>query len=405
MTISRLHRIEIFNLLSFDHQVFENIGDLGVIIGPNNSGKSNLFKILKSIRSGKLLDKKLIKFNSQKHPVKINLEFKFDRSKILEYFRDQASRLFREHSKDYLKNPKLFKFFKDNRFNPEESILLEEAFENIVYEFEVAPGSSYEIFIRRVTFKNGLISYNFVDRTSVGHEYSIRNMELSKPRKKLIANSNSFEWHFFPNSIFNTGFPNPGNQLLNNRSIFDKRVHSNPLLHFFLSPIIDFYSKMNMVVEDRSFLPFYKVEASTKPFHFEYDGENVPLKILSYNTNEKEKLEKLNHYLSKLYPNIKEINQNFLHQPDYSLYNIDYYPETNIPIEKYPLTIPYVLEEDLEYKLTFDKLGKGIQQLVTILVAILETKENGLLLIEEPELFIHPDLQKILLSIIEENLS
>ena len=80
MTISRLHRVEIFNLLSFDHQVFDNIGELGIIIGPNNSGKSNFFKILEILKPGQSLKKKYIKFNEKISSARILLEFKFEKS-------------------------------------------------------------------------------------------------------------------------------------------------------------------------------------------------------------------------------------------------------------------------------------------------------------------------------------
>jgi len=51
-------------------------------------------------------------------------------------------------------------------------------------------------------------------------------------------------------------------------------------------------------------------------------------------------------------------------------------------------------------KRTFNNVGKGMHQILVILTQLLQLEENSTLFIEEPELYIHPELQKKLLEII-----
>jgi predicted ATPase len=397
--------VEIFNLFSFDHQVFDNIGELGIIIGPNNSGKSNFFRILEILKSGQSLKKNYIKFNEKISSVRILLEFKFEKSKIRDFLNQNSEIFFGPHAKDYVSKPNLFRIYKDTTYKENEGLVIEEAFEKVIFEFGVTQARNYTIFIKRVSFQAKKFNFVFVNRRSADSKYNINKMELTNPTKSRQTINNSREWQYDPLLFSGQGLSIFSGSVFDNEDNFKERFGNEPFLSFFLKPIIKFSTKMNIIEENRFFHHFSKIDAKTTPLHFEANGNNFPTFILDYDTNQREKLNKLNYYLRKLYPNLKEINQNLLLYPISNLFDIDYNPYIHQNTPDFPMTIPYLLENDLSYKLTFDKLGKGIQQLVIILTAILETEEDGLLLIEEPELFIHPQLQKILLSIIKENLS
>ncbi len=47
----QIEKITFQNLLSFSQQEIDNLSNLNVLIGPNNSGKSNVFRILRNIHS------------------------------------------------------------------------------------------------------------------------------------------------------------------------------------------------------------------------------------------------------------------------------------------------------------------------------------------------------------------
>ncbi|UYP48561.1 hypothetical protein NEF87_004846 [Candidatus Lokiarchaeum ossiferum] len=403
MTISRLHRVEIFNLLSFDHQVFENIGELGVIIGPNNAGKSNFFKILEKIRPNQNLNHKFIMFDENPALAKIIINFKFEKLKLREFFVKNSKHIFRSRAKDYILDPESFKIYKNRQYDEKESLTIEEAFANIIFELILMPGSNNRVFIKKVSFQNEWFSHSFGEKKNLGSNYSFRILDLSNPTHVAKTIEKHQEWRYIPENIFHTSFPNSQKNMLDDKNYFEI-LKVEPFLYFFLKPIVNFHSKMRCIKEDRFFNHFSKIKETNDIKALDATGNKIPTLILEYDTNQRSKLDKLCNYLFRFYPSLLEINQNFLVKPDYALFDPKYNSELNRHISDFPITIPYLKEKKLDYKLTFDKLGKGIQQLVIILAFILETEEDGILLIEEPELFIHPQLQKILLSIIKENL-
>ena len=93
----RLSEIHITNFFGYENVFFEDLRNYNILIGQNNAGKSNLFKLLvelKNVIQGGRLDKnKLFDGNTEKH-ASISLYFKLNeefRKKLFTLLKNDVS--------------------------------------------------------------------------------------------------------------------------------------------------------------------------------------------------------------------------------------------------------------------------------------------------------------------------
>lgn len=372
MQNARLHKVRIKNILSFKESEFSEIGPFGVIIGTNNSGKSNFFRVLMDLELFYSMSQNYLFFGSEPKDAEILLEFKINEECLSKYYK-----LIKQTYKDF--KPKIPPMkFQNVKF---QDIL---SYITLIIRFERTSDNDMIPIINFFGFKNNDFNISLMDTTE-GNISPIRVYE--------------FDWRRYSSSISPSFFT----QLVKNQfnSTFRKVIERSEgsghrTFNFFIEIIRDFYKNMTIVLEHRQFISHNQGIPDEKLLG---DGSNFPNVLLNNSNNNKEMVEKLQRMLRGFYPDIVKLDQKLVKSNNKSV--INYYINDD-ELNGKTATIPYILEEPIKEKVTFEKLGKGIHQITIILTHLLQTRENGLLLIEEPELFIHPQLQKILFKYFKE---
>lgn len=369
----KIVHIEIDNFFSFKQSKFENISDYNVIIGKNNSGKSNLFKILEIIKND---------FSTSKNDYDSSILFDSD-----ENIKAKLSITFKL-SREY-KNEIFEEFYNHNYFK---GILPQ--------FFEKSEGESKDRF-RMIFINHGMLDavkilfcYNDPIRNLTLNKISILSEDLKEENVIFITEKTqhgpqyfTFESKHFQNAInlnqffdfsINKDLGEPYDSknlynLLNMRA--RKIIQDNRLVLKILNDII---LKLPNLLE---FVPSYRqfkdvddisdIDANSLLLN----GGNLGKFIYLKENNEKIWMTELNKELREFFPKLDILSQNVR------------------GLE----TVHYYKERGLQMPIRYKNKGSGIMQIALFLMFLNNYKKEKILFIEEPELYIFPGLQKKLM--------
>lgn len=412
--LARLYSVSVKNVLSFKSAKFNNIGKFGVIIGANNAGKSNFFKILKFLDTPSRLTnfangvdsiEKNFFFNGKKpEDAELSFDFKIEKINLITIFKN----IFKNHNipgiPDEILDIKVFhttKHISPENYPLEESISLLDKFQflKMRIKFFQKQGNIYP-YLHSLYFE--------IDREIPCVFYKINEFQtpIKYDQKKISWNQVARQSKYcvkegniiLSSEIFRMGSSQTSsglNFLKNNEETPEDKKFLN--FTFFIRNIIqNFFVLMKKIPEFRNFEYQQGLNSSSE---IKETGSNLPKYLFDCANNNKTNLKILEEMLQQFYPEITELDQNFIDDPNNQN---SFNPQLN-QLNANKVTVPYVIDS-LNEKLTFQKLGKGIHQILIILANMIETRNEGILMIEEPELYIHPQLQKILFSILKKEL-
>lgn len=371
----KISDIEINNFYSFKDAKFQDIKDYNVIIGKNNAGKSNLFRLLSNF---------IGLFNG----AKIEQNYLFNENINLDAYLSITFNLSEEYRKELFKyiynEGQLSNAFSRPNDCPEEwnenalQWLIEEGFYfkveikfgyynkwkslilNEINAFHKVDSISSTLLSQDKNDPSGLKFY-LIEKSNFTQKENLRDFfltTLNSNKFTLIAKESYIVNHF--NSILST--------LVDVNSII-----YNPLLSKILADILSLF-KDNFIHPIPAFRKFMRANDldDLEKAIISSDGSNISKLLASKKQNE------------TTWHN--EINEDF----------IDFFEE----IEEFTSrieqnsTIMHLKEKGLDCIFRLENIGGGILNIVHFLIYLKYLGQNKIILIEEPELFIFPGLQK-----------
>lgn len=366
-----LEKIELFHFLSYVRAEFSNLNNYNVLIGKNNSGKSNLFKIFRMLKGN---------FQNGNFPPGYIYENNntFEASIILSF---KLSKSFRWHLLQTLYKDK----YLDNFFISSEGLegyLKKDEWldKNVVIQWLIDKGYYSKIYIEircSNRIKNIYISQVSTKHKKIGRQILLEatfnektNQTLISGINKLRTGNKSIEKFFIAKSLTNIGSVSSNlKNFFNNIHIFS----DNPVL----SPLMD-------LLKDEFFNNIYLIP-DKRIFNKDSDRNNITSTILEPNGEN----------LVKFFHMKKVLNQDqWLLDLNRELH--EYLPDIiSVGQMVNPQERTYLIfkEREIDFDLLLENMGAGILNIIHFLVYIKELKENKILFIEEPELHLHPGLE------------
>lgn len=383
----KLTEIEIKNFLSYKYTKFSDLKNYNIIIGKNNSGKSNLLKVLKFIHDSIYgLNEKSISeliscflYNSDKE----NDAFVSFTFQLSDDFRREIFK--KLYNANYLNE-----VFKNNPLKELFTIYDDQKRSEISLNWMIKEG-----FLKKIKFtfayyklKNDLI----IQQIAGIHEKFKNPIPLfivSKEEKndlflhilnnEIQTKSNNFEEFFGSNIIEKSRQGYLGRSLkdtFNSLIGGSKLSESCDLIKIIIENFYEFFRNSIHYIPDKR---YFEGEADTSDIIntiLEPDGHNFVKYIYKkINTGEINWVNDFNKELAIYIPNIVEITQIIDRIKD---------KEKTILISK---------ERGLKVDVRLEHMGMGVLNVAFFLAYLKEIKEGTILIIEEPELFIFPGLQ------------
>ena len=366
-----LSEIEIKNLLSYKNAIFTKLKNFNVLIGKNNAGKSNLFKILQviktSLNNSKITQKILFDDNPELQG-EISLTFKFSDNYLKELLlKLHSMNSFLSILKDTLDIPKsdekeIINFIIKNQYYNSLKIKLTyiNNFPDILFLQGVylihKDNKSQSIFELRI--EDGKYSV-YVLRQSISDFENLMSMDEYIEYGKFEKVDQKY----------------PKTTLGN---FFRSYQYDNIYLSTLLPKIGDFFRDSLFFIPDNRNFPDMLETVGADTEILKEDGSTFIRYIFKQENNPEGKLwmEELNYELRDFFPNLRSLSQKFL---------------TN-------QTEVYYQENNLNIGIEKENMGAAILHISFFLSFLKNIKKESILLIEEPELFIYPGLQKLLLN-------
>jgi len=371
----KLKEIAIKNFLSYQNTTFKDLKNFNVLIGKNNSGKSNLFKIFTILKNGyeSASFSKNFLFDENESESEIILRFTLAnilRKKIFHilyrgnYLKEAFNRS--ENNKGYLKRGewnnenKAVKWLIDNKF-----------YQYLDLHIKYIPELN-NIFITEISLYNGMLK-----KSQVLFSTNLENNKLNSKYldlQKFINKHDSISEVFseVPSTKVELG-QTPYNNLFNNLHFFSKNSILQTLMKYISK---GFFEAINYIPDKRRFDKDSSRENIGKTI-LNTNGINLVKFLHKKKTlNKNEWLERFNKKLQNYIPEIEKLGD-----------TIDENTDNTVLISK---------EIGLDMELKFENFGAGILNIAYFIAFIMELDENAILYIEEPELFIFPGLQKLI---------
>jgi len=368
-----LKDLNLSNVYSFKDSQFIGLSQLSLLVGTNNSGKSNFFKIIENLQPFSNIDRDIIFTNANHDEVLLHYIFELSDeiiNYIIEYIKlySEKSRFINFNNLLIIDNGLTVNFF--------------EFLKNIHLQTKLyRGGTQYQNYVDLFGFLSEGKSINLIQYSEKGNYMTGINI-LNPNWKKIITNRSATTIDFAWTS--NNNPHNLSSQKLR-KSLYEKNnIDDFDFALFIYNEIIEFFEKLHKITEHRNF-------KSESPLSLEHDsiilesGANFPDILELFLHEDLELLSILRTLIGEFYPEVNEIWSESVRDNSNS----------SISIKSKPFIIEFT------EKRYFENLGKGIHQILIILTHLLQLGENYTLMIEEPELFIHPQLQKILYRIIQ----
>lgn len=352
MHLTKLH---IKNFKSFKDEtiIFDK---LNVLVGANASGKSNLISIFRFINN--IID--------------LGIENAISLAGGMEYMLNttisKSEPLYICFSLD----------FADDHFvrNISEINNLKLRFSSLDYEFEITPhkrGKDFTITKDRLQ----LNCFKEKDKVLVSDEsyVSIYERKGKKVRSRSINKINALDKKTYE-ELNNNMIPNQLVKYLNDVMLAKELILKNS---FFLIPIFIRFENLALIY-DFDTKAMKKTFSLTPSIHLEEDGSNIA-GILQELLKNKDKKRKLVNLLSDCLPFVQNISTE---------YNFDQ-------------SITYMIKEKYSSKpLYANFLSDGTVNVVALIVALYFERNNGIIILEEPERNLHPYLMSRLIDMAKE---
>ncbi len=368
-----LEKVEVKNFLSYKDTNFSDLKNYNVLIGKNNAGKSNLFKLFKLISRNITFENSYLFNNDDDLDASISLTFKLS---------------------DDLRREIFESLYKAN--------LLKNIFQKNEQKDEYLPVNVWNQITSAVAW---LLTKNFLNGLILTIKYSIifkwlyiesirgihKSLDKSIPllstaqegnnalvhfiTNEIQVNSNNF-LIFFGQQLSTKKYGYPGGSIPAALSSLAKSdmFKDSLLMRILLTKLNDYFKDLFVYIPAyRSFLKIHPTkEAESRKL--EENGENFIQFIFKQENSPEGKIwmEGLNNDLKIFFPNLRTFSQEFGND------------QTEV----------YFFEDNLDMKVNKDFMGSALLHIAFILSQLKEVEENKIILIEEPELFIFPGLQK-----------
>ena len=371
----RISDIEIKNFYSFKNAKYHNIKDYNVIIGKNNAGKSNLFKLLDNFialfKDGKI-EKNYLYNENVNLDAYLSITFKLSKEYREVIFKDiyneeQFSNAFSdprdcpkawgEHTLKWLIEEGFYSKIelKFDYYDRWQTLILSEI--NAIHKNSSKPS----ILFKKNEGDPSEVGYNLIDKSEFMKKKNLREYFLTtlSPTKDLTKNSDNTFYSFF--------------NRLNNRLGDISSKFYNPLLYKILTDLFSLFrdSFIHHLPDFRKFMRANDIDDIEKTI-ISQDGSNIGKLLISKKANEP--------------PWHNEVNKDF----------VEFFEE----IEEFTSRIEdnsaifHLKEKGLDSIFRLENLGAGVLNIVLFLIYLKHLEKDKIILIEEPELFIFPGLQK-----------
>ncbi|MFW9873695.1 MAG: leucine-rich repeat domain-containing protein [Candidatus Thorarchaeota archaeon] len=368
-----LKELKINNFYSFKDCVFTELSQMSLLVGTNNSGKSNFFKIIEKIKPFSRINTDIINTNAS-----------YDEASLLYIFKlsDEMINYIIENIKIYSNKSRFIDFKNLMIINNELIVNLYDFLRNLHLRSKLfRSGTQYLNYIDLFGFFSEGNSINLIQYSDQGNYQS--NIQLLNPNWKNIAINHSYnEIDFTWDS--NVNHYNADSNMLKNQLFDSKNIEKFDFTLFIYSELIEYFIKSQKIIEHRNFESEFPLSLAHDSIINE-SGYNFPNIVELFIHYKLELHSILNSLINEFYPEIHQIWSESERENS----------DSRISIK----CKPFIME--FNEKRYFENLGKGIHQILIILTHLLQLGENYTLMIEEPELFIHPHLQKILYNIIQ----
>ena len=376
----KIKELEILNLLSYKKANFTNFKNYNVLIGKNNAGKSNLYKIFKALvlNAQEGIFTESIIFNGEEQDrteISLTLE-------LCNKFREKLFRILYEGN--YIKKVNLNLQTKEGKelrsnfhgvkWNDKDYAikwLVDQDFFNfikIIIEF-----SNKHIIIRKID----LISKKYsISQPLLKIEIDEKNNYKGSVQSltNLAGMLDNFE-DFFTHTNFKEYSEVVRYSLRDfvNRGYGELERRENPVLAMIIKDYLrSFFESIFFIPDKRR---FGKDAPTSNVLETEFDFTGYSFvkyihKLLV--TDNKKWLDDLNEQLKYFFTNADEITQ---------------------IVDNNDMTVLILKEKGITMKFTMENMGSGILNIVFFIASMKLLNKDKILLIEEPELFLYPGLQ------------
>lgn len=371
----KIEKIELFHFLSYINAEFSSLGNYNVLIGKNNSGKSNLSKIFRMLKenyqNGTFSSRYIYEDNTGVEASMI-LSFKLTTS-----FRKEL----------------LGKLYHGNYLN--NAFLSSEGLEGSLRKFKwrdkkvaikwLIDQGYYSKIILEISYNNVIKNICITQvstkhREIEGEQILLRATLKDKPdniNQTIISDISKLSVKETTIQDFFTDFPH-----INLGSV------SSSLMNFFNS--LNVFSKhpiLSIIMDliKKEFLDIIFLIPDKREFKKDSNRNNITRTILEPNG---QNLAKFIH--------MKKVTNQDKWLLDFNQELHEYFPDIitmEQMVDQLDKTFLTFKERDLNFVLRLENMGKGILNVAHFLAYIKELKENKILFIEEPELHLHPGLE------------
>ena len=371
----KIEKIELFHFLSYVTAEFSNLNNYNVLIGKNNSGKSNLFKIFRMLKenyqNGAFSSRYIYEDNTGVE-ASVILSFKLSISFRKELF-------LKLYHGNYLKNEFFSSEGIEGYFKKYEQPDKEVAIQWLIdqgYYSKVKIEITYNNIIKNICITQVSAKHRKIEEEQTLLKVILKgkpnnvNQILISDISKLSAKENTIQNFFTDFPTINMGGVNSNLlNFFNNLQVFS----NHPILSILMDLLKnEFFDSIFLIPDKRKF----KKESDRNDIIrtiLEPNGQNLAKFIhMKKVTNQDKWLVDFNQELHEYLPDIITMEQ---------------------MVNQEGNTFLTFKERDIDFELRQENMGEGILNVAHFLAYIKELKENKILFIEEPELHLHPGLE------------
>lgn len=344
----RLARLTVTNLFSFARAKFDGLAPVTLFTGQNNAGKTNIYRVLDLLAS--LLEKSRISSRSLHVPrdevenrVAVKLEFRVQPARVRAFLGGGERNV--AGLEDLLSRP------------------------FVRARVEVREGRQVGVFLDALGFAGSVESQPVVLYEHAGaRDQMCRDIDWSR----LQSGRGATRWALRDvGRAGRTWF----NSFLLNGIVEECRAGE-----FIRAITQEFLAGIRFVGENRSFAPYTPLVNEAFDPQIDGTGANFPQVLAHLQLEAPAQWRAITADFQRLYPEIERLRAS-----------------GNL---RGNMTYPFLEVAGFPRRVRLDTVGGGMIQALVILTHLHQAPRNGTLLIEEPELFLHPALQKALFQII-----
>ena len=367
-----LRKVKLNKFLSFKEAEYTNLKNYNVIIGKNSSGKSNLFKVFQMICDAyynkKRFSKNLLYNALESESAEIVLEFEFSsefRKKFfLQLFHTQVfDRFFQDrHGKgdypnvnNWLGEENAYNWFKSKGY-----------FLKLLVELKYYPNIN-RLVLNKIAIINKnqefLIFYLSTENNNF-QENVLKIEDVKNQRETLDRTFGSSLIKRNTSSSSGVTLRDQINQLQNTKNFAGTLVKNFKAC---------FFENIFIIPEQRNFDPSMSTE-NINATEIAPNGKNL-VKLLNKKTvkNKREWIKKFNEDLRYFIEDVEELKQ-----------DVDDSDNTTLVLK----------EKGLKLNLYYENMGAGILNVAHFIACLMENPKGRIICIQEPELYLHPGLER-----------